>query len=90
MVNVTKPEDKKVLAVNQELSELLIGHKYNEAWEKAGELNSLLKKRDDLTLPSYMLDMLQNHLKSYYYQNNAVTKAHKTMTAIGHKLADFK
>ncbi|WP_373808431.1 hypothetical protein [Streptococcus ferus] len=90
MVNVTKAEDKKVLAVSQELSELLVGHKYDEAWEKAGELNALLKKRDDLTLPSYMLDMMQTHLKNYYYQNNVVNKAHKSMSAIGHKLADFK
>ncbi|WP_273451258.1 hypothetical protein [Streptococcus ferus] len=90
MVNVTKAEDKKVLAISQEFSELLVNHKYDEAWEKAGELNGLLKKREELTLPSYMIDMMQTHLKNYYYQNNVVNKAHKAMSAIGHKLADFK
>lgn len=35
--------DKKLLVVTQELSELLISHQYDQLWEKAGELNSLLK-----------------------------------------------
>lgn len=89
MVQVTE-QDKKVLQVVQELSSLLTSYKYEEVWEKAGELNSLLKKRDELTLPPYMIDMLQQHVKSYYYQNNNVTKAHKAMVAIGHKLEEFK
>lgn len=90
MANVRSEADRKVLRVTQELSELLTSYKYDEAWEKAGELNSLLKKRDELTLPAYMLDMLQQHLKSYYYQNNVVSKARKSMAAIGHKLEEFK
>lgn len=84
------PQDKKLLQVAQELSQLLSGYKYDEAWEKAGELNSLLKNREESTLPNYMLDMIQTHLKSYYYQNNQVSKAHKAMTAIGHRLEEFK
>ncbi|AXQ77771.1 hypothetical protein DDV21_001120 [Streptococcus chenjunshii] len=83
-------QDKKVLHVAQELAELLTTHKYEESWEKAGELNGLLKSREGLTLPSYMLDMLNQHLKSYYYQNNVINKAHKAQSAIGHKLAEFR
>ncbi|MFS1664092.1 hypothetical protein [Streptococcus sp. zg-JUN1979] len=82
--------DKKLLFVTQELSDLLTSHKYDEAWTKAGELHSLLKNTEGLTLPPYMLDMLKTHLKSYYYQNNVVNKAHKAMSAIGGKLADFR
>lgn len=83
--------DKKVLKVAQELSEMLVNHKYDESWEKAGELNGLLKKSgEELTLLSYMVDMLRNHVKSYYYQNNAIKKAHTAMSAIGHKLGEFK
>lgn len=82
-------QDKKVLRVSSELSELLTAYKWDEAYTKAGELNALLKKRDELTLPGYMLDMMATHVKSYYYQNNQVSKAHKAMVAIGHKLAEF-
>lgn len=81
--------DKKLLNVTHELSELLVGHSYDQAWEKAGELNSILKNREDFTLPEYMVDMIAQHLKSYYYQNNTVNKAHKAMSAIGHKLEEF-
>ncbi|HEM3630743.1 TPA: hypothetical protein U1D13_000628 [Streptococcus suis] len=83
-------EDKKVLAVSQELSQALVTYKWEEAWTKAGELNGLLKNREGLTLPPYMLDMLVQHLKSFYYQNNQINKAHKAMSAIGHKLEEFK
>lgn len=83
-------QDKKVLVITQELSELLTNYKYDEAWEKAGELNKLLKLKDGLTLPPYMIDMLVTHMKSYYYQNNQIQKAHKVMSAIGHKLAEFQ
>ncbi len=78
-----------MLNVAHELSELLVGHSYDKAWEKAGELNSLLKRREELTLPGYMVDMIAQHLKSYYFQNNVISKAHKTMSAIGHKLEEF-
>lgn len=90
MAQTRNEKDKKVLAVSQELSGLLTAYKYEEAWEKAGELNSLLKQRDELTLPPYMIDMLAQHLKSYYYQNSVIKKAHKAMSAIGHKLEEFK
>lgn len=81
--------DKKLLQVAQELSELLVGHSYDQAWEKAGELNSILKKREEFTLPEYMVDMIQQHLKSYYRQNKIVNNAHIAMSAIGHKLQEF-
>ncbi|MFM1676741.1 hypothetical protein AB6P01_09785 [Streptococcus mutans] len=83
-------QDKKVLSVVQELSQLLIGYKYDEAWGKAGELSGLLRNTESLTLPSYMLDMLKQHLKSYYYQQEQVNKSHKAQLAIGHKLEDFQ
>lgn len=89
MLNTHTETDKKMLNVAHELSELLVGHSYDQAWEKAGELNSFLKRREELTLPGYMVDMITQHLKSYYHQNNAVNKAHKAMSAIGHKLEEF-
>ncbi|MGT2896010.1 hypothetical protein ACVRZR_06470 [Streptococcus entericus] len=83
--------DKKLLHVAQEFSTCLTSRNYDEAWTKAGELNELLKEknREGLTLPPYMVDMLAQHLKSYYYQNNVVSKARKVMSAIGHKVAEF-
>lgn len=89
---MTQPtaQDKKLLATAQEFSGLLTAYKYEEAKELASQLNDLLKKRDELTLPGYMVDMMQQHLKSYYYQANVVYKARKAMSAIGHKLAEFK
>lgn len=91
MANNNRSEaDKKLIAVSQELSQSLIVHKYEEAWTKAGELNNLLKKREEYTLPGYMLDMIAQHLKEFYRQNNYVSKAHKTMSAIGHKLEEIK
>lgn len=83
-------KDKKFLAVVQELSGLLISYKWDEAYTKVGELNSLLKNREELTLPSYMIDMAASHVKSFYYHNNIVNKSHKSMVAIGHKLDEFK
>lgn len=90
MAGTRTEADKKLLHVAQELSELLVGHSYDQAWEKAGELNSILKKREEFTIPEYMIDMIQQHLKSYYRQNTNVNKAHKAMSAIGHKLQEFK
>lgn len=79
MSNTRSEADKKLLVVTQELSELLTSHQYEQSWEKAGELNSLLKRREEFTLPGYMVDMIQQHLKSYYYQNNMINKAHRTL-----------
>ncbi|PIA85352.1 hypothetical protein [Streptococcus parauberis] len=90
MLNTHTETDEKMLNVAHELSELLVGHSYDKAWEKAGELNSLLKRREELTLQGYMVDMIAQHLKSYYYQNNVVSKDHTTISAIGHKLEEFK
>lgn len=68
MSNTRSEADKKLLNVAHELSELLVGHSYDQAWEKAwekaGELNSLLKRREEFTLPEYMIDMMEQHLKS--------------------------
>lgn len=82
-------QDKKVLGLANQISELLVAHQYEGTWELVGELNALLKKKEELTLPTYMIDSLIQYIKSYYYQNNQVKKARTAMTAIGHKLADF-
>ncbi|HEM3642583.1 TPA: hypothetical protein U1C81_000553 [Streptococcus suis] len=71
------------------MSELLVAYQYEGTWELVGELNALLKKNEELTLPTYMIDSLKQYVKSYYYQNDQVKKARTAMTAIGHKLADF-
>lgn len=89
MSNTRSEADKKLLNVAHELSELLVGHSYDQAWEKAGELNSLLKRREEFTLPEYMIDMMEQHLKSYYIKTKEVQKIHKVMSAIGHKLEGF-
>lgn len=89
-MNQRNDMDKKLLNLTTELSEALTTYKYEEAWNKAGELNSLLKNREQFSLPGYMLDMIGQHVKSYYYQNSTVQKAHKAMSAIGHKLEEFK
>lgn len=89
MSNTRSEADKKLLNVAHELSELLVGHSYDQAWEKAGEFNSLLKRREEFTLPEYMIDMMEQHLKSYYIKTKEVQKIHKGMSVIGHKLEGF-
>lgn len=64
-MNQRNDKDKKVLGVVAELSVFLKEHKYDEAWEKAGELSALIKSREELSLPDYMIDMLQQHLKKF-------------------------
>lgn len=89
-MNQRNDKDKKVLGVVAELSVFLKEHKYDEAWEKAGELSALIKSREELSLPDYMIDMLQQHLKKFYYQNSVIKKARKAQSAVGHKLEEFK
>ncbi|MFI3886752.1 hypothetical protein [Streptococcus parauberis] len=82
--------DKKLLHVANEFSESLISYNYEEAWQKHGELSSLLKNREEYTLPGYMIDMIQQHISSFRKLNDKVNQAHKAMSAIGHKLQEFK
>ena len=82
--------DKKVLALVNEAGELLVNHKYDEVWPVMGQLNGLFKKKDDLTLPGYMVEVLEKYIRDYYHQNGIVTQAHKAMTAIGGKLSQVE
>ncbi|MDY2776642.1 MAG: hypothetical protein SOV02_09140 [Streptococcus infantarius] len=80
--------DKKLLAVADQVSELLLAYKYDEAWEAVGELNALLKK-EDYSLPEEVLETMRKNVKSYYYQETQVIRqAHRVMSAIGHSLAE--
>ncbi|ESR10139.1 hypothetical protein DIX60_01375 [Streptococcus iniae] len=89
MSNTRSEADKKLLRQVQEFSELLKSHSYDLADEKAVELKSLLRKRDDYTLAGYMLDMIGQHLKSFDHYNRDVKKAKNNIAGIGRKLEEF-
>lgn len=90
MAQTRNEVDKKVLALVKEAGELLVNHKYDEVWPVMGQLNGLFKKKDDLTLPGYMVEVLEKYIRDYYHQNGIVTQAHKAMTAIGGKLSQVE
>ena len=48
MLNTHTETDEKMLNVAHELSELLVGHSYDKAWEKAGELIFCLREVKNL------------------------------------------
>ena len=81
--------DKELLAVVNEVSELLTSYKFIEVWPRIGKLNSLLAI-DDYSLPEEMLEELRKNVKSYYYQEQvAVKKARRVQVAIGHSFAEL-
>ena len=90
MAHTRNEADMKVLALVKEAGELLVNHKYDEVWPVMGQLNGLFKKKDDLTLPGYMVEVLEKYIRDYYHQNGIVTQAHKAMTAIGGKLSQVE
>lgn len=80
--------EKKLKGIAQELSQLLLTYKWEEAWQKAGELSALLKTEEALNLPAIKIDGIRSLMKSYYSKARSVQAAQKAMLAIGHKLAD--
>lgn len=62
----------------------------NLMWQRIIKIDSLIKKKDDLTLPGYMVEVLEKYTRDYYHQNGIVTQAHKAMTAIGGKLSQVE
>ena len=90
MAQTRNEVDKKVLSLVKQAGELLVNHKYDEVWPVIGQLNGLIKKKDDLTLPGYMVEVLEKYTRDYYHQNGIVTQAHKAMTAIGGKLSQVE
>ena len=67
--------EKKVSQVTNELGELLKKKDHREAWTKAGELNSLLKKEEAKDLKPDLIEQLQTELRGYYYINGEIEKA---------------
>ena len=67
--------EKKVSQVTNELGELLKKKDHREAWTKAGELNSLLKKEEAKDLKPDLIEQLQTELRGYYYINGEIRKA---------------
>ena len=65
--------DKELLAVVNEVSELLTSYKFMEVWPRIGKLSSLLAI-DDYSLPEEMLEELRKNVKSYYYQEQVAVK----------------
>ncbi|MGX9845705.1 hypothetical protein ACR3IL_10575 [Streptococcus iniae] len=89
MSNTRTEADKKLLYVKQEFAELLLAYKYQESWTKAGELNALLKNKENLSLPEEVTNNIASLLKGYYDANDKVNEAHKRMTGFGHKLQEI-
>ena len=75
--------EKKVSQVTNELGELLKKKDHREAWTKAGELNSLLKKEEAKDLKPDLIEQLQTELRGYYYINGEIEKANKRLYAKG-------
>ena len=81
--------EKKVSQVTNELGELLKKKDHREAWTKAGELNSLLKKEEAKDLKPDLIEQLQTELRGYYYINGEIEKANKRLYAKGSKLIEL-
>ena len=81
--------EKKVSQVTNELGELLKKKDHREAWTKAGELNSLLKKEEAKELKPDLIEQLQTELRGYYYINGEIEKANKRLYAKGSKLIEL-
>ena len=81
--------EKKVSQVTNELGELLKKKDHREAWTKAGELNSLLKKEEAKDLKPDLIEKLQTELRGYYYINGEIEKANKRLYAKGSKLIEL-
>ena len=81
--------EKKVSQVTNELGELLKKKDHREAWTKAGELNSLLKKEEAKDLKPELIEQLQTELRGYYYINGEIEKANKRLYAKGSKLIEL-
>ncbi|MBZ2021409.1 hypothetical protein [Streptococcus sanguinis] len=90
MAQTRSETDKKVLGLAKEAGELLVNYKYSEAWPVMGQLYGLVKKKDDLALPDYMVEALEKYVRDYYHQNDIVNQAHKAMTAVGGKMAQME
>ena len=81
--------EKKVSQITNELGELLKKKDHREAWTKAGELNSLLKKEEVKDLRPELVEQLQTELRGYYYINGEIEKANKRLYAKGSKLIEL-
>ena len=81
--------EKKVSQITNELGELLKKRDHREAWAKAGELNSLLKKEEVKDLRPELVEQLQTELRGYYYINGEIEKANKRLYAKGSKLIEL-
>ncbi|WP_270654704.1 conjugal transfer protein [Streptococcus gordonii] len=81
--------EKKVSQVTNELGELLKKKDHREAWTKAGELNSLLKKEEAKDLKPDLIEQLHTELRGYYYINGEIEKANKRLYAKGSKLIEL-
>ena len=66
---------RKSPQVTNELGELLKKKDHREAWTKAGELNSLLKKEEAKDLKPDLIEQLQTELRGYYYINGEIEKS---------------
>jgi len=75
--------------ITNELGELLKKKDHREAWTKAGELNSLLKKEEAKDLKPELVEQLQTELRGYYYINGEIEKANKRLYAKGSKLIEL-
>lgn len=89
MANTIGTLEKKILGLVNDLSNLLTTYKYDEAWQVAGELNSVLKSSEVIQLPADMLEAIRVELKGYYFTNSEIQSLHKRLVAKGHKLADL-
>lgn len=81
--------EKKIRTISLELGELMKTHNDKEAWTKAGELNSLLKKEEAKQVPEALVESLRSELRGYYYVNGEINKFHKQLYAKGNKLIEL-
>lgn len=81
--------EKKVQFASNELGQLLKKKDYSQAWTKAGELNSLLKKEEASSLKPELVEQLHTEIKGYYYINSEMEKLNKRFFAKGNKLIEL-
>lgn len=80
----------RILSLAHNLGEMLKSSDFSEAYQTAGELNSLLQSEEKIDLPLNVIADLISLVKAYFSQNKEMQEHTQKMYGIGNKLLDIK
>jgi len=81
--------EKEILSLTAQLSDLLTGHNYREAYTIAGTLNAKLKGDVVISLPIDQIQGIKSQLRRYYNQNDQMNALAQKMYGTGKRLAEL-